>query len=105
MQRGWGKPGVVLDPLAVLLRERYSSRAELARVSGIGYQTLRTYTDGRWTADQLPPVAVLAGLSQAVDPASLQVAVRDAMRARYEQTVGPPELTWGQRVVLEALRL
>jgi len=103
-QRGWGKPGVVLDPLAVLLRKRFASRAELARVSGLGYQTLWTYTDGRWTAERLPPVAVLAALSQAVDPGELQVAVQDAMRARHEQIAGPPALTWGQTVVLDALR-
>ena len=104
VRRGWGRTGGLLDPLAVLLRERYANRAELARVSGLGYQTLRTYTDGRWTADRLPPVRVLAGLSLAVDPAALQVAVRRAMLARSEQTIGPPPLSWGQRVVLEALR-
>ena len=104
MRRGWGQPGAVLDPLAVLLRARCPSRAELSRLSGLGYQMLRTYIDGRWTADRLPPVRVLSGLSLAVDPAALQVAVRRAMLARSEQTVGPPPLSWGQRVVLEGLR-
>lgn len=104
VRSGWGRPGGLLDPLAALLRERCASRAELSRISGLGYQTLRTYTDGRWTADRLPPVRVLAGLSRAVDPVALQVAVRRAMLARFEQTVGPPPLSWGQRVVLEALR-
>lgn len=51
-----GPSSVALDPLAMLLRQRYPSRAELARACGLGYQMLRTYTDGRWTADQLPPV-------------------------------------------------
>jgi len=44
------------------------------------------------------------GSERASPRASEAGAVRDAVRARYEQTVGPPELTWGQRVVLEALR-
>jgi hypothetical protein len=94
----------MLDPLAALLRQRYASRAELARASGLPYQLLRTYTDGLWTADHLPPVRVLAALSQAVDPTELQRAVRDAMLARTDQLTGPPPLTWGQRVLLEALR-
>ncbi len=103
-RRGWGRPRTRLDPLAALLRQRYSSRAELARVSGLPYQLLRTYTDGLWTADHLPPVRVLAALSQAVDPTELQRAVREAMLARTDQSQGPPLLTWGQRVLLEALR-
>ena len=103
-RRGWRRPGVALDPLAVLLRARYSSRAELARESGPPYQALRTWTDGLWTADRLPPVRVLAALSEAVGPAEVQRAVREAMLARSDRTDGPPPLTWGQRVVLEALR-
>ncbi len=81
-RRGWGRPRTRLDPLAALLRQRYASRAELARASGLPYQSLRTYTDGLWTADHLPPVRVLAALSQAVDPTELQRAVREAMLAR-----------------------
>lgn len=104
VRRGWGRYDMELDPLAVLLRGRYPNRAELARASGLSYQTLRTYTDGRWTAGRLPPVQVLAGLSQAVDPGELHVAVRQAMLARADDDLGPPALTWGQRVVLEALR-
>lgn len=96
---GWGRPRAVLDPLAVLLRERYASRAELARVSGLGYQMLRTYTDGLWTADRPPAGRVLAGLARAVDPAELTVAVRAAVHQRAQ-----PMLTLGQRVVLEAVR-
>lgn len=103
-RRGWGRPRRRLDPLAVLLRERYPSRAELARASGLPYQALRTYTDGLWTADRLPPVRVLAALSQAVEPADVQRAVRDAMAARADDAASPPPLTWGQRVVLEGLR-
>ncbi len=102
-RRGWGRPRT-RDPLAVLLRQRCASRAELARASGLPYQLLRTYTDGLWTADHLPPVRVLAALSQAVDPTELQRAVREAMLARTDQSQGPPSLTWGQRVLLEALR-
>lgn len=68
------------------------------------YQLLRTYTDGLWTADHNPPVRVLAALSQAVDPTELQRAVRKAMLARTYQSQRPPPLTWGQRVLLEALR-
>ena len=98
------RPALALDSLAVLLRQRYSSRAELARACGLGYQTLRTHTDGRWTADQLPPVRVMAAPSLAVDPAELQAAVRQAMLARAEQRTGLPEVSFGQRVVLEALR-
>ncbi len=81
-RRGWGRP----------------------RTSGLPYQLLRTYTDGLWTADHLPPVRVLAALSQAVDPTELQRAVREAMLARTDQSQGPPSLTWGQLVLLEALR-
>ena len=95
---------MALDPLAVLLRDRYPSRAELARATGLPYQALRTWTDGLWTADRVPPVRVLAALSEAVGPAEVQRAVREAMLARADQAAGPPPLTWGQRVVLEALR-
>ena len=102
--RGWGRPRVVLDPLAVLLRERYVSRAELARVSGLGYEMLRTYTDGLWRAEQPPPEHVLAGLALAVDPGELQAAVRAARAHRAGQEPGAVALSWGQRVVLEALR-
>jgi hypothetical protein len=101
-RRGWGRPCTRLDALAALLRQRYPSRAELARASGLPYQLLRTYTDGLWTADHLPPVRVLAALSQALDPAELQRAVREAMLARTDASQGPPPLTWGQRVLLEA---
>ena len=80
------------------------SRAELARTSGLPYQGRRTYTDGLWTADHLPPVRVLAALSQAFDPTELQRAVREAMLARTRQSHGSPSLTRGQRVLLEALR-
>lgn len=79
-----------LDPLAAPLRQRYPSRPELARASGLKYQLLRTYTDGQWTADHLPPVRVLAALSQAVDPTELQRAIRAAMLARTDQSQGPP---------------
>ena len=102
--RGWGRPGNALDPLAVLLRERYPSRAELARATGLPYQSLRTWTDGLWTADRMPPVRVLAALSETIGPAEVQRTVRRAMLARADQAAGPPPLTWGQRVVLEALR-
>lgn len=102
--RGWGRSRDVLGPLAVLLRERYPSRAELARATGLPYQALRTWTDGLWTADRLPPVRVLAALSEAVGPTEVQRAVREAMLARADQAGKPPPLTWGQRVVLEALR-
>ena len=101
---GWGRPRRALDPLAVLLRERYPSRAELARATGLPYQALRTWTDGLWTGDRLPPVRVLAALSEAVGSADVQRAVREAMLARTDRADGPPPLTWGQRVVLEALR-
>lgn len=47
---------------------------------------------------------MLAALSLAVDPDELQTAVRQAMLARSEQTTGLPEVSFGQRVVLEALR-
>ncbi len=80
-RRGWGRPHMRLDPLAALLRQRFASQTELARASGLPYQLLRTYTDGLWTADHLPPVRVLAALSQAVDPTKLERAVRDAMLA------------------------
>jgi hypothetical protein len=54
-RRGWGRPRRRLDPLGVLLRERYPSRAELARERP-AYQAPRNWTDGLWTADRLPPV-------------------------------------------------
>lgn len=88
----------------MLLRKRFPNRAELARASGLPYQSLRTWTDGRWTADRLPPVRVLAALSDAVGSAEVHRAVHDAMLARTDRAEGPPSLTWGQRVVLEALR-
>lgn len=47
---------------------------------------------------------VLAALSDAVGPADVQRAVRESMLARADDAGGPPPLTWGQRVVLEALR-
>lgn len=102
--RAWGRPRVVLDPLAALLRERCVSRAELARVSGLGYQMLRTYTDGLWTAERPPPQHVLAGLARAVDAEELSAAVLAALAQRAGQDRGAAALSWGQRVVLEALR-
>lgn len=102
--RGWGRPRVLLNPLAVLLRQRYGSRAQLARASGLGYQMLRTYTDGLWTADRPPPAHVLAGLARAVPPDELHAAVRAALADRADQAQPGPALTWGQRVVLEGLR-
>lgn len=95
---GWGKPRLVLDPLALLLRERYASRSELARVSGLGYQTLRTYTDGLWTRDRPPSTRVLTALARAVDHAELDTAVRAALAGRPARP-----LTFGQQVLLEAL--
>ena len=95
---------MVLDPLATLLRQRFDSRAELARTSGLGYHMLRTYTDGLWTAEHPPPQYVLDALAQAVDPEELGAAVRAALAHRAEQATSPQPLTWGQRVVLEALR-
>ena len=103
-RRGWGPTRARLDPLAVLLRERYPSRAELARATGLPYQALRTYTDGLWTADRLPPVRVLAALSEAVDAGELQRAVHEAMLSRADNQDGPPPLTIGQRVVMEAIK-
>ena len=100
----WGRPRVVLDPLAALLRERCVSRAELARRSGLGYQLLRTYTDGLWTADRPPPERVLAGLARVVDPGELAAAVLASLAHRADQGPGAEVLSWGQRVVLEALR-
>ena len=102
--RRWRRPRLALDPLALLLRERFRSRAELARATGLPYQALRTWTDGLWTADRLPPVRVLGAFSEAVGPAEVPLAVRQAMLARADDVDGPPPLTWGQRVVLEALR-
>lgn len=96
----WRRSRQVLDPLAVLLRARFASRAELSRASGLGYQTLRTYTDGRWTAASPPPTEVLEALARTVDRAELDAAVLAARHARE----AAPELSWGQRVVLEALR-
>ena len=69
-------------------------------MTGLGYQRLRTYTDGRWTAAQPPPAEVLEALARVVDRAELDAAVLEARWAREE----PPALSWGQRVVLEALR-
>ena len=102
--RRWGNPRVVLDPLAALLRQRFDSRAELARTSGLGYHMLRTYTDGLWTAESPPPQYVLDALARAVDPEDLSAAVRASLAHRAEQATSPQPLTWGQRVVLEALR-
>ena len=102
--RRWGQPRVVLDPLAALLRQRFDSRAELARASGLGYQMLRTYTDGLWTAEHPPPPHVLDALGRVIDPEDLGAAVRAALAHRSEQATSTPPLTWGQRVVLEALR-
>jgi len=102
--RGWGRPRNTLDPLSVLLRERFPSRAELARATGQPYQALRTWTDGLWSADRLPPVRVLAALSGAVGSSEVQRAVRETMLTRADQAGGPSPLTWGQRVVLEAVR-
>ena len=99
-----GSAAHVLDPLATLLRERCVSRAELARLSGLGYQTLRTYTDGLWTAERPPPEHVLAGLSRVVNAEELAAAVRAALAHRAGQEPGAAPLSWGQRVVLEALR-
>lgn len=60
---------------------------------------LRTYTDGLWTCEKPPSPFVLAMLGTALDPAELDVAVTAALLSRP----GPP-LTFGQQVVLEALR-
>ena len=96
-RRGWTPPRLALDPLALLLRERYSSRAALSRASGLGYQMLRTYTDGLWTCEKPPSVFVLAMLGTAVDPDELNAAVNLLSRPA-------PALRFGQQVVLEALR-
>lgn len=96
---GWQPARLQLDPLALLLRERFASRADLARATGLSYQTLRTYTDGVWTRTRPPSVYVLALLGTAVDPDELHEAV-----TRSLLTAPAPPLTLGQRVVLEALR-
>lgn len=95
----WRPPRAQLDPLALLLRARFRSRADLARASGLSHQTLRTYTDGVWRAQQPPSPYVLAMLGNAVDPDELDAAVAAALAAR-----GAPPLTVGQRAVLEAVR-
>lgn len=95
----WRPPRHQLDPLASLLRARYRSRADLARASGLGQQTLRTYTDGVWRAEQPPSPYVLAMLGNAVDPDELDAAVKATLAGR-----GAPQLTVGQRAVLEAVR-
>ena len=77
---GWRAPGQQLDPLALLLRSRFDSRADLARASGLGYQTLRTYTDGRWTAGQEPSRHVLAALAQVIPADELRAAVDAALQ-------------------------
>ncbi len=74
----------MLDPLAVLLRTRFASQAELARATGLRHQTLRSYTDGRWTAAHPPPARVLEALARAVDRAELDAAVLAARHARQE---------------------
>ena len=96
---GWTPPRLALDPLAVLLRARYPSRAALARASGLKNQMLRTYTGGLWTSEKPPSAFVLALLSIAVDPHELDAAVTAALLSRP----GPP-LTFGQQLALEALR-
>lgn len=60
---------------------------------------LRTYTDGLSTCEKPPSAFVLAMLGIAVDPDELGAAVTAALLSRP----GPP-LTFGQQVVLEALR-
>lgn len=99
MRTRWRPPLHQLDPLALLLRARYRSRADLARASGLGQQTLRTYTDGVWRAEKPPSPYVLAMLGNAVHPDELDAAVAAALAAR-----GAPQLTVGQRAVLEAVR-
>lgn len=96
---GWTEPRLTLDPLAVLLRSRCASRAELARASGLSYETLRTYTDGRWSREQPPSEHVLAGLARAVDRDELDRAVRESLALQPA-----PALTSGQRAILEAVR-
>lgn len=101
-RRGWVPPPHPLDPLARLLRSRFVSRADLARATGLGYQTLRTYTDGRWTADQPPSPHVLEALARAVPGRELHAAVHAALHQRTQLDLH--QLTVGQRTVLEALR-
>lgn len=96
---GWTPPRLALDPLALLRRSRYPSRAALARASGLSYQMLRTYTDGLWTCKKPPSTFVLARLGNAVDPDDLDTAVAASLLCRP----GRP-LTFGQQVVFEALR-
>ena len=97
--RGWQPARLHLDPLAVLLRERFTNRAHLAAATGLSYQTLRTCTDGVWTRQRRPSAYVLAMLGTALEPDELDDAVQRSLLSR---TV--PPLTFGQRVVLEALR-
>ncbi len=96
---GWTPARLALDPLALLLRSRYPSRAALARACGLSYQMLRTYTDGLWTCEKPPSAFVLAMLGTAIDPDELSDAVTAALLSRPA-----PPLTFGQQVVLEALR-
>ena len=96
--RGWPPAPAGLDPLAQLLRRDYPSRTALARV--LGYQTPRTYTDGRWTAQHRRPEQVLAALAGAVDFDELDLAVGTALHNHQLLLT----LTPGQRVLLEALR-
>ena len=95
---------MALDPLAVLLRERFDSPAALARASGLAYERLRTYTDGLWRAASPPPPDVLVGLEAAVGAEPVQAAVLASLAHRLQQTGAVSPLSWGQRVVLEALR-
>lgn len=99
---GWRTPGARLDPLALLLRSRFASRTDLARATGLGYQTLRTYTDSRWIAGQQPSQHVLTALAQVIPADELRTAVDAALHQRGETQ--PDFLTVGQRTVLEALR-
>ncbi len=70
-----------------------------AAIRGLSHQMLRTYNDGLWTCEKPPPPFVLALLGTAVDPIELAAAVSASLLSRP----GPP-LTFGQQVVLEAIR-
>lgn len=60
---------------------------------------LQTYADGLWTCEKPPSAFVLAMLGTAINPDELGATDTAALMSRP----GPP-LSFGQQVVLEALR-
>ena len=83
---GWTPSRLAIDPLAVLLRARYPTRAALARASGLKYQSCGPTQTACGPARSRPRPSSWPCWGIAVDPDELDAAVTAALLSRP----GPP---------------